>query len=92
VWQNYDDGPELQELGMMMKDIAEDYRQILLNFRLNIEKKYSTSLAPGGSGSRFGVAVKKILGLTEKEDVSELRRKLSAGTNAIMMLVLAAMG
>lgn len=91
LWQNYDDGLELQELGTITKDIVNNYRQILLDFRLKVDKKYGASLAVGGSGSSFKDAVKKSLWLKEKEDVLELRRKLATGTDAIMMLVLAAM-
>lgn len=92
LWQNYEDGPELQELGTTTKDIVHNYRQILLEFRLNIDEKYGTSLVLGGSGNWFKDVAKKGLWLGEKEDVLELRRKLSTGTNAIIMLALAAMG
>ncbi len=72
--------------------MIKDCRDILLAFRLKVDKKYGTSLSPGGCGSWLRDGPKKMLWLREKEDILELRRKLQMASDTITMLCLAAMG
>ncbi len=92
LWQNYEDSPELIELGTVTKNTIKDYRDILLAFQLRASKKYGTSLSTGGSGSLIKDVSKKVIWLKEKEDVLDLRRKLRAASDTITLLCLSAIG
>jgi hypothetical protein len=92
LWQNYEESPELTEMGTITEHTVKEFRKTLLSFRLKVDKKYGTSLAAGSSGNWAKDAVKKVEWLKEKEDVLELRRKLQMASDTITMLVLAAMG
>lgn len=92
LWQNYEESPELSELGTITKEIVNDWKDILLAFRLKVAKKYGDSLSSAGSGNWLKDAKHKVEWLKEKEDVLELRRKLHTASDTITMLVLAAMG
>ena len=72
--------------------MANEWRDTLLAFRVKFEKKYGKSLGVGGSGNWVKDASKKIFWLKEKEDIIELRRRISTASSAIQPLVLAAMG
>jgi hypothetical protein len=91
LWQNYASCPELEELGTITRDAAKDWRDVLLEFQLKVDKKYGTNLYMGGSGNWRKDAVKKFMWVKEKEDVAELRRKLHTGSETIMMLVITGM-
>jgi hypothetical protein len=82
----------LRELGIATNATIKDWRDILQMFRLKVDRKYGTSLAPGGSGNWIKDASKKVIWLKEKEDILELRRKLHTASDTISMLSLAAMG
>lgn len=86
VWQNYANSPELVELGATIQDAIKDWRQVLMDFRSQMNKKYSASLCATGSGNRLKDASKKVLWLREKEDIVELRRKLHVFSDSIMLL------
>jgi hypothetical protein len=73
-------------------DIAKDWLDTLRAFQEKVDKKYGRSLAASGSGNRVKDASKKVLWLKEKEDILDLRRKLSSASDTITMLTLAAMG
>jgi hypothetical protein len=73
-------------------DIAKDWLDTLRAFQEKVDKKYGGSLAASGSGNWVKDASKKVLWLKEKEDISDLRRKLSSASDTITMLTLAAMG
>ena len=92
LWQNYDDSPELQELGTIVKGVIEDWRHTLLAFRLKVDKKYGTSLNAGGSGYWLKDICKKVKWLKEKKDVINVRRKLQTASGALTMLIPAAIG
>ncbi|KAF4615625.1 hypothetical protein G7Y89_g15282 [Cudoniella acicularis] len=92
LWQNYEESPELMVLGTTTRNVVKDWRDILLVFRLKVDKKYGTSLSPGGCGNWLKDASKKVVWLKEKEDILELRRKLQMASDTITMLCLAAMG
>jgi 2'-5' RNA ligase len=92
VWQSYNDNPELNELGIITKQVLKDCRETLLAFRSRIDKKYRASLGLGGSGSWLQDASKKVIWVKEKEDILELRQKLQTSCDMITMLSLAAMG
>lgn len=79
-------------MGKTTKNAVQEWRDTLLAFRLKVDKKYGTSLSPGGSGNWIKDASKKVLWLKEKEDIVELRRKLRIASDTLMMLILAAMG
>ncbi len=68
-----------------------EWKDTLEAFRKQVDRKYGATLCAGGSGSWIKDASKKISWTTEKEDILELRRKLQTGSDAITMLVLAAM-
>ena len=72
--------------------MANEWRDILFAFRVKFEKKYGKSLGFGGSGNWVKDASKKILWLKEKDDIIELRRRISTASSAIQLLVSAAMG
>lgn len=82
----------MEELGTTTTEAIKDWRDILLAFRLKVDKKYGTHLSAGGSGNWLKDASKKVMWLKEKEDVLELRRKLHMASDTLMMLILAAMG
>jgi hypothetical protein len=92
LWQNYEDSPELTELGRITKESVEDTRGILVAFRVKFDKKYGVSLCPGGTGRWLKDASKKVIWLKEKDDIAALRRKLQTASDTITMLTLAAMG
>jgi hypothetical protein len=92
LWQNYENSPELEALGKTTKETIKDWRGTLLAFRLKVNKKYGTSLCPGGSGNWLKDASKKVMWLKEKEDVLELRRRLQSDSDTLTLLILAAMG
>ncbi len=92
LWQNYEDSPELSELGTATKNAVRGWRDTLLAFRLKVDKKYGTSLSLEGSGNWIKDTSKKVLWLKEKEDITELRRKLHVASDNLMILILAAMG
>jgi hypothetical protein len=91
LWQNYENSPELEELGTTTKEAINDLRDKLLTFRLKADKKYGTSLSSGGSGNWLKDTSRKVVWLKEKEDVLELRRKLQLASDTLTILVLAAM-
>ena len=91
LWQNYEDSPELEALGTATKEVIKDRRDILLAFRLKVDRKYGTSLCAGGSGNWLKNAAKKVAWMKEKEDILELRRKLHLASDTIGILVMAAM-
>lgn len=92
LWQNYQDSPELDELGAITKDTVQDWRDILLGFREKIGKKYGSCLSSNGSGNWAKDTSKKITWLKEKEDIRELRGQLQIASSSITVLVLAAIG
>ena len=92
LWQNYENCPELEELGEISQTAATDTIDLLTNFRDKINRKYGKSFHANGSGSRVKDAGKKMLWLTEKNDIAELRRKLRDMSQAIIMLTLVANG
>lgn len=92
LWQNYEDSPELKQLGTVTKDAVKDWGGTLLAFRRKVDKKYGTSLSAVGSGNWLKDASKKVVWLKEKEDILDLRRKLHSASDTIMMLTLAALG
>jgi hypothetical protein len=92
LWQNYEDSPELKQLGTITKDAVKYWGSILLAFRRKVDKKYCPSLSAGGSGNWLKDASKKVVWLKEKEDILDLRRKLHSASDTIMILTLAAMG
>ncbi|PVH79347.1 hypothetical protein DL98DRAFT_589416 [Cadophora sp. DSE1049] len=92
LWQNYEDSPELIELGKSTKDSIQGWRDVLLAFRLKVDKKYGTSMLPGGSGNWMKDVSKKVLWLKEKDDIVDLRRRLQLASDALLMLTMAAMG
>jgi len=79
-------------LGKVTKETVKDWKNVLLKFRIKVDKKYGTSLCPGGSGNWLKDAGKKVLWVNEKEEVAELRTKLQGASDTITMLVLAAIG
>jgi hypothetical protein len=79
-------------MGIITKDIVKEFREMMLAFRLKVDKRYGASLGAGSSGNWAKDAAKKVGWLKEKEDILELRRKLQAANNTITILVLAAMG
>ena len=92
LWQNYENSPELDELGKITKNTVNEWRDILLAFRLKVDKKYGATLCLAGSGNWFKDASKKVVWLKEKDDILELRRKLGFASDTITVLILAAMG
>lgn len=90
LWQNYESSPELIELGDLTKNTVKDWKDTLLEFRLKFEKKYGTSLSPKGSGNWVKDTSKKVLWLTEKEDVLKMKEKLRTVSHTISMLAIAA--
>ncbi|KAF4633139.1 hypothetical protein G7Y89_g4976 [Cudoniella acicularis] len=90
LWQNYQESPELDELGRITKELAKDWRDELLAFRLKFTKKYGKSLSPKGSGNWFKDTGNKMVWL--KEEILELRRKLHTASETLTMLIFAAMG
>ena len=82
----------MDQLGTITKDAAKDWRDTLLAFRGNVDRKYGTSLAGSGSGNWVKDASKKVIWLKKKEDILDLRRELGSASDAITMLTLAAMG
>ena len=70
----------------------KDWRDILLAFRVKVDKKYGASLGNSGSGSWVKDTGKKLAWLNEKDDILDLRRKLGSASDSITMLTLAAMG
>lgn len=92
LWQNYEDSPELNELGTITKNAIKDWRDILQAFKLKFDNKYGKSLCAGGSGSRIKDVSKKVLWLKEKDDILDLRRKLQTASDTITMLILATVG
>jgi hypothetical protein len=92
LWQNYQDSPELNELGAITKETVKDWKDILLAFREKTQKKYGASLSSDGSGNWAKDVSKKLTWLTKKEEVLELRRKLQVASSTITLLVLAAIG
>ncbi|KAE9373748.1 hypothetical protein N431DRAFT_338810 [Stipitochalara longipes BDJ] len=85
LWQNYD-SPDV-----VTTDVTKDWLDTLRVFQEKIDKKYGRCLAGSGSGNWVKDASKKVLWLKEKEDILELRRKLSSASDTITMLTLAAM-
>ena len=92
LWQNYENSPELDELGRITRNTVNEWREILLAFRLKVDRKYGTTLCVAGSSNWFKDASKKVVWLKEKEDILELRRKLAFASDTITVLILAAMG
>jgi hypothetical protein len=92
LWQNYENSPALTEMGIITKDTVKEFREMLLAFRLKVDKRYGTSFAAGSTVNWAKDTAKKVGWLEEKEDILELRRKLQTPNDTITMLVLAAMG
>ena len=82
----------MAELGSMTKSAAKDWRDTLMTFRSNFNKKYGASLCPRGSGSWLKDASKKVQWLKERDDILDLRTKLHTASDMITLLVLAAIG
>ncbi|KAH8820125.1 hypothetical protein F5884DRAFT_744486 [Xylogone sp. PMI_703] len=92
LWQNYENSPELNELGTIIKDKVKEWGDALLTFHLKIDKKYGKNLSPGGSGNWVKDTSKKVCWLKEKEDILNLRKKLQTASDTVTMLTLAAIG
>jgi hypothetical protein len=74
-------------------DAAKDWLDTLRAFQDKADKKYGASLgASGGSGNLVKDISKKFIWMKEKEDILDLRRKLSSATDTITVSTLAAMG
>lgn len=58
---------------------------------MKVDRRYGASWKGCGSGNWIKDAPKKSFWLTEKEDISELRRKLASASDTITMFTLAAM-
>jgi len=86
LWQNYD-SPDV-----ITTDITKDWLDTLRAFQEKVGRKYGRCLADSASGNWVKDASKKVLWLKEKDDILELRRKLSSASETITMLTLAAMG
>jgi len=86
VWQNYEDSPELQELGTIIRDALKDWKDTLFEFQSKLDRKYRASLNLGGSGNWLKDASKKVVWLREKEDILELRRKLHTFSDTLLIL------
>jgi len=91
VWQNYDLRPQLEEPSTIIRETAQDWRDVLLEFQLKVNKKYGTSLCPGGTGNIIKDAAKKFRWLTEKEDIENLCKRLQSGSQTITLLTIATM-
>lgn len=79
-------------MGTITREIVNDWKDILLDFRIKVTKKYGDSLSSAGSGNWLKDAKHKVEWLKKKEDVLELRRKLHTASDTITMLILATMG
>lgn len=90
VWQNYDNSPELEELGKAVEDGVKQWRQELLDFQAKYYNKYDTSLGVAGSGNRLKNTLKKLVFLREKEEIQEMWRKLHTFSDILVHLSLAA--
>ncbi len=77
---------------MITTDAAKDWLDTFRAFQVKVEKKYGASLGASGSGNWAKNVSKKFIWMKEKEDVLELRRKLSSASDTITMLTLATMG
>lgn len=77
---------------MITTDVTKDWLDTLRAFQEKVDRKYGRCLAGSGSGNWVKDASKKVLWMKEKEDILELRRKLSSVSETITMLTLAAMG
>jgi hypothetical protein len=86
LWQNYD-SPDV-----ITTDVTKDWLDTLRAFQEKVNRKYGRYLAGSGSGSWVRDTSKKVLWLKEKEDILDLRRKLSSASETITILTLAAMG
>jgi hypothetical protein len=73
-------------------DITKNCLDTLRAFQEKVDRKYGKCLAGSGSGNWVKDASKKVLWLKEKEDILELRRKLSSASETITILTLAAIG
>lgn len=82
----------MDRVGTITKDAIKDWRDTLLVFQVNVDKKYGASLVAGGSGNWMKDASKRVTWLNEKDDILDLRRKLASASDTITMLTLAAMG
>lgn len=86
LWQNYD-SPDV-----VTTDVTKDWLDTLRAFQEKVDRKYGRCLAGSGSGNWVKDASKKVLWLKEKEDILDLKRKLSSASDTITMLTLAAIG
>jgi hypothetical protein len=91
VWQNYDLRSELEDLSALIRDTAKDWRDVLLEFQVKVNKRYGASLCAGGSQSRIKDTANKFRWLTEKEDIANLRSRLQSGSQTVTMLTVTAM-
>ena len=82
----------MSQLVTIANDTVQDWRDMLLAFRVKFDKKYGPSLRAGGCGNWVKDASKRVFWLNEKDDILNLRRKLHTASETIMMLTLAAMG
>jgi hypothetical protein len=57
-----------------------------------VDENYGTQLSAGGSANWLKDASKKVVWLKEKENVSELRKKLHMASDTLVMSILAAIG
>ncbi|CZR68578.1 uncharacterized protein PAC_18477 [Phialocephala subalpina] len=67
LWQNYENCPELEELGEISQTAATDTIDLLTTFRDKVNRKYGKSFYPNGSGSRVKDAGKKNVMVDGKE-------------------------
>jgi len=65
---------------------------MLRGFQEKVNRKYGRSLGVSGSGNFAKDVSKKLLWLREKEDISEVRNKLSTASRTVTLLTLEAMG
>lgn len=91
MWQNHEDSPELLELGRTTEELIEGWRDELLVFRLKVDRKYLTSMSPGGSNNWAKGVSKKVLWLKEKEDI-DLMSRLQLASDTVSVLIMAATG
>ena len=86
LWQNYENSPELIELGRTTKESIQGWRDVLLAFRLKVDRKYATSMSPGGSVNWAKDVSKKVLWLKEKEDI-DLMSRLQLASDTVSVLI-----
>lgn len=85
--QLYETSPELEALCAVAEGVVNACQDVLYKFRDKVERKYGSTLGVSGDGGFSKTTGKKVVFLTERTEVNELRASLQSSTGTLSVLI-----